>query len=89
MSASNQDPQVDAIVEAIKRRIDTDGAFREQISADPEGTLRAAGLPEERAAGVQVTRGEEPSDEVIGYTKWTVSWKCWRETDGSKTCVLF
>lgn len=89
MSAANQDDLVEAKVEEIKRRIDTDGAFRTQLSTDPEGTLRAAGLPEERAAAVRVARGEEPTDEVTGYTQWTVSWKCWRESDGSKTCMEF
>ena len=90
MSATSpSDPRVEEQVEEVKRRIDADAAFREQLVADPAGTLRAAGLPEEVAERARVVRDQDPSDDVTGYTKWVVSWKCWIEPDGSKTCMLF
>jgi hypothetical protein len=74
MGTTGQDPQVDAKVEEIWRRIETDEAFRWQVVADREGTLRVAGLPEAALGRIQV---QDRSDaEVAGYDSCVeISWE--------------
>jgi hypothetical protein len=82
-------PQTQEKIDAVLRQIDTDEEFRRRLVADPSGTLRSAGIPQELSERARVVRGDDSTDEVSGYTKWTVGWKCWTYPDGSKECVYF
>jgi hypothetical protein len=76
-------------IDAVLRQLDTDEEFRRQLIRDPGGALQAAGIPAEISERARVVRDEDPSEEVSGYTKWTVGWKCWINPDGSKECLYF
>ena len=56
--------QARATAQATVERTQTDPAFAEQIKQDPEGTLRAAGMPE---AALGTALHEMGVAEVAGY----------------------
>ena len=81
MSTTNRDPQTEAKVADVWRRLETDESFRGQAANDLEGTLRAAGLPTEAISRFSTTPAEpaEAGADVSGYVM------CVKITDGIKS----
>ena len=73
MSASRS-PDVRARIAAVRRRFETDPAFRERATADLAGTLREAEPPEEALERFEVRAEEEA--EVGGYFLPDGEWDC-------------
>jgi hypothetical protein len=92
MSATNNQPELDAKIQEVRSRLQTDEAFRAQAVADLASTLRAAGVPADAMDRYRVVRegDEDPSTEVSGHTMMRLQkewWECYYTSGGSKVCV--
>jgi hypothetical protein len=58
--------EVRKITRQLASRAQEDEQFKEQLKADPQGTMKAAGIPEEALSDVL---GETELADVAGYAK--------------------